>query len=114
MLSPFPWATIRWPKAPTGSVGEPRAVRVTSHTQTDRATVTGSNSMDEGTYLMAAVLGVPFASLWVLAAIHGLAYVPELRLAALAVLPFLVWRYRVYRRTFSRSRSSIRAGRGKA
>ena len=87
---------------------------MTSHTQTDRAAVTGSNSMDEGTYLMAAVLGVPFAILWVLGGISGLVYVPELRFAALAVRPFVVWRYRVYRRTFTRNRSSIRAARVKA
>lgn len=66
--------------------------------------------MDAGTYLMAAVLGVPFAIMWVLGGIMGLVYVPELRLAVLTAVPFLAWRYMVYRRTLLRRRSSVRPG----
>lgn len=89
-----------------------RAVRVTSHTQTDRAEVPGSNSMDVGSYMIAVVLGAPFALAWLFGAIE-LLQVPEMWFVALAALPFVLWRYRVCRRNRLARRSRM-AGRNAA
>jgi hypothetical protein len=63
---------------------------------------TGSNSMDVGTHLMAAVFWVPFTGIWLYCAFWGLVDIPEVRWVAVAALPFVVWRYRVYRGSCSR------------
>jgi hypothetical protein len=55
--------------------------------------------MDAGTFLMAAVLGLPFLAMWTCGLVLGILYVPQLRLIFLATIPFVVWRWRVTRRT---------------
>lgn len=90
---PLPWARIRWPKAPTGSLGMPKNVRVTSHTSTENARRRGQAMMDEGSYILAALFLVPTLPILI-----GAWFLGETRWLLLPAVPFVLWRCWVNRR----------------